>query len=157
MAKEKNLILIGLIALSSFGCKGNLMHRGEDVQKDLASALSTDSLFIDSDRQKNLSEAIAQRVTAMFNDVYRHYAIADSLIRIEKSPLENKKTGNWEKTCYYSESLKALWDKMPDDDIVIDYDPWTMSQDYDTLVCQNVEVLSLSNDSLTSKVIARCL
>ena len=36
---------------------------------------------------------------------------------------------------------------LTNDDIVIDYDPWTMSQDYDTLVCRKVEVLSVNKDS----------
>ena len=150
MTTGKKLYIIGLIALSSIGCTGNRMHREEAMQEDSAAVVPADSLLSDAmvpEQQNDLSEAVAQRVTAMFNDVYRHYAIEDSLIRIKEAPLENEKTGDWDKTRYYSESLKALWDKMPNDDIVIDYDPWTMSQDYDTLVCRKVEVLSVNKDS----------
>ncbi|MBQ8487745.1 MAG: hypothetical protein IJ533_08885 [Prevotella sp.] len=155
MTKGKSLYIIGLIALSAIGCAGNLKHPGGAVQDDSAAVAPADSLLsdmIDSEQQKDLSEEVSKRVTAMFDDVFRHYAIEDSLIRIEESPLGNKKTDDWDKTSYYSESLKALWDKLPDDDIVIDYDPWTMSQDYDTLVCRKVEVLSVNKDSAVVEV-----
>jgi hypothetical protein len=150
MTKEKKLYLIGLIALSSIGCTGKLMHQVPDKQNDTVSTASSNSLtsdVMDSERQQKLSQEVVQRVTAMFNDVYRHYATTDSLIEIGESPSEIEKNDNWDKTRYYSESLKALWDKMPLDDIVIDYDPWTMAQDYDTLVCQKVEVLTVNKDS----------
>jgi hypothetical protein len=150
MNKGKNLCLIGWMAISTIGCTGNLKHQGVAMQDDSASVVSSDSPLrdaMDTEQQNDLSTAISQRVTAMFNDVYRHYAIIDSLIKTEESLLENEKVNNFDKTKYYSESLKALWDKMPHDDVVIDYDPWTMSQDYDTLVCRKVEVLSVNKDS----------
>lgn len=136
------------MAISTIGCTGNLKHQGVAMQDDSASVVSSDSPLrdaMDTEQQNDLSTAISQRVTAMFNDVYRHYAIIDSLIKTEESLLENEKVNNFDKTKYYSESLKALWDKMPHDDVVIDYDPWTMSQDYDTLVCRNVAVRSVTN------------
>jgi hypothetical protein len=150
MNKGEKLCLIGWMAISTIGCTGNLKHQGVAMQDDSASVVSSDSPLrdaMDTEQQNDLSTAISQRVTAMFNDVYRHYATTDSLIEIGESPSEIEKNDDWDKTRYYSESLKALWDKMPLDDIVIDYDPWTMAQDYDTLVCQKVEVLTVNKDS----------
>ncbi len=125
------------------GCTSRTKQQMNSLQNDSILSVRVDSLSsetTDSLSAYNNYEAIAHRVTAMFNDVYRHYAIEDSIINNGKTV-----TSHIDKTIYYSASLKALWDKLPEDDIVIDYDPWTMSQDYDTLVCRNVAVRSVTN------------
>jgi hypothetical protein len=132
-----------MIALVLGGCTSRTKQQTNSLQNDSILSVRVDSLSSetkDSLSAYNNYEAIAHRVTAMFNDVYRHYAIEDSIINNGK-PV----TSHIDKTIYYSASLKALWDKLPEDDIVIDYDPWTMSQDYDTLVCRNVAVRSVTN------------
>ena len=125
------------------GCTSRTKQQMNSLQNDSILSVRVDSLSsetTDSLSAYNNYEAIAHRVTSMFNDVYRHYAIEDSIINNGKTV-----TSHIDKTIYYSASLKALWDKLPEDDIVIDYDPWTMSQDYDTLVCRNVAVRSVTN------------
>jgi hypothetical protein len=132
-----------MIALVLGGCTSRTKQQTNSLQYDSILSVRVDSLSsetTDSLSAYNNYEAIAHRVTAMFNDVYRHYAIEDSIINNGKTV-----TSHIDKTIYYSASLKALWDKLPEDDIVIDYDPWTMSQDYDTLVCRNVAVRSVTN------------
>lgn len=143
MAKRKFLFVICMIALVLGGCTSRTKQQTNSLQNDSILSVRVDSLSsetTDSLSAYNNYEAIAHRVTAMFNDVYRHYAIEDSIINNGKTV-----TSHIDKTIYYSASLKALWDKLPEDDIVIDYDPWTMSQDYDTLVCRNVAVRSVTN------------
>jgi hypothetical protein len=132
-----------MIALVLGGCTSRTKQQMNSLQNDSILSVRVDSLSsetTDSLSAYNNYEAIAHRVTAMFNDVYRHYAIEDSIINNGKTV-----TSHIDMTIYYSASLKALWDKLPEDDIVIDYDPWTMSQDYDTLVCRNVAVRSVTN------------
>lgn len=150
MNKEKKFFLIGLIVISAVGCTGNSKQQDNSLQNDSILSALNDSLsseVADSLSDHTNPEAIAHRVTAMFNDVYRHYAIEDSIINNGKTV-----TSHIDKTVYYSASLKALWDKLPDYDIVIDYDPWIMAQDYDTLVCKNVTVTSVTSTTATADV-----
>lgn len=140
---KKYLFSICMIVWVVIGCTSRTKQQMNSLQNDSILSVRVDSLSsetTDSLSAYNNYEAIAHRVTAMFNDVYRHYAIEDSIINNGKTV-----TSHIDKTIYYSASLKALWDKLPKDDIVIDYDPWTMSQDYDTLVCRNVAVRSVTN------------
>jgi hypothetical protein len=140
---KKYLFSICMIVWVVIGCTSRTKQQMNSLQNDSILSVRVDSLSsetTDSLSAYNNYEAIAHRVTAMFNDVYRHYAIEDSIINNGKTV-----TSHIDKTIYYSASLKALWDKLPEDDIVIDYDPWTMSQDYDTLVCRNVAVRSVTN------------
>jgi hypothetical protein len=140
---KKYLFSICMIVWVVIGCTSRTKQQTNSLQNDSILSVRVDSLSsetTDSLSAYNNYEAIAHRVTAMFNDVYRHYAIEDSIINNGKTV-----TSHIDKTIYYSASLKALWDKLPEDDIVIDYDPWTMSQDYDTLVCRNVAVRSVTN------------
>jgi hypothetical protein len=140
---KKYLFSICMIVWVVIGCTSRTKQQMNSLQNDSILSVRVDSLSsetTDSLSAYNNYEAIAHRVTAMFNDVYRHYAIEDSIINNGKTV-----TTHIDKTIYYSASLKALWDKLPEDDIVIDYDPWTMSQDYDTLVCRNVAVRSVTN------------
>lgn len=147
---KKFLFAICMITLVLAGCTGNAKQQDNSLQNDSILSALNDSLSseaVDSLPAYTNSEVIAKRVYAMFNDVYKHYAMNDSIIEnggTAKSPFD--------RTIYYSESLKTLWDKMPKDDIVIDYDPWTMSQDYDTLLCKNVTVSSVTNTTSTADV-----
>ena len=129
----KQLYVISLIALFICGCSGGSKQQGETVANDLSFA-STDS----ADDQA-LATGVLQRVEAMYKDVFRHFS--------------EEKDASWSSDIYFSNSLFSLWHQMPDDELVIDSDPWTMAQDFDTLACKGIDILFLEQDSALVNVV----
>ncbi len=93
---------------------------------------------LDNDELPNLAD-IEKRVAEMYNDIIEHY---------NTDPISN-----WDShELYFSDSLKWLYSQLPDDDIIIDWDPWTWSQDYDTLAYKKVEVVLSARDRAQATV-----
>lgn len=121
---------------------------GKKEGRQDADAISIDSSRVDGDTTcattsdtistLSLVEEVKQRVAAMYDDVFDHFN------REDFAPW------NYEK--YFSDSLLALWNKLPDDEEVLDMDPWTWTQDYDTLAYTRIDVDLKAQDTARATV-----
>lgn len=135
---KKGCILIAITTTLLCSCSTKTGQQGEIVANDSVSAV-TGSATTEPVDKGSLAEEVQQRVAAMYDDIINHYII-DSL-------------DNWNShELYFSDSLKWLYSQLPDDDIIIDFDPWTWAQDYDTLFYKKVEVAMLTQDTAQATV-----
>lgn len=93
---------------------------------------------LDNDELPNLAD-IEKRVAEMYDDIIEHYN-TDSI-------------SNWDShELYFSDSLKWLYSQLPDDEEVVEVDPWTWTQDYDTLAYIGADVKMAAQDTVIATV-----
>ena len=126
-------VQIILMALLLCSCSGKTGQQGKTVANDSLSAVA-DLTTVEPADDGALAVEVQQRVAAMYDDVFDHY--------------NRNEFASWSShDLYFSDSLKRLWSMLPDDEEIIDYDPWTWAQDYDTLVYQRIDVSMLTQDT----------
>lgn len=127
-------IYFAIMALLLCSCSGKTGQQ----QGEVAEVASRNSLQQDEVADKDSLE-VRQRVAAIYDDVFDHYNRMDY--------------DSWSSLAYFSESLNSLWSELPEEEAVVDVSPWMMAQDYDTLACQKVEVISVTKDSAMVDVV----
>ena len=126
-------IQIILMAMLFCSCSAKTGQQDKTVANDSISAVA-DLATTESAYNESLAVEVQQRVAAMYDDVFDHYNRSDF--------------ASWSShDLYFSDSLKSLWSMLPDDEEVIDFDPWTWTQDYDTLAYKRIDVFMLTQDS----------
>ena len=135
---KKGCILIAITTTLLCSCSTKTGQQGETVANDSVSAV-TDSTMTELADHASMACEVQQRVAAMYDDIINHY--------------KNDSFDNWNShELYFSDSLKWLYSQLPDDDIIIDFDPWTWTQDYDTLFYKKVEVAILAQDTAQATI-----
>ena len=126
-------IQIILMAMLLCSCSAKKEQQGKTLANDSISAVA-DLTTTESADNESLAVEVHQKVAAMYDDVFDHYNRSDFV--------------SWNShDLYFSDSLKSLWSMLPDDEEVIDFDPWTWSQDYDTLAYKRIDVFMLTQDT----------
>ena len=124
------------------GCSTKKEQQGEAFAVDslhIDSVRDTSAMVGDSADYKALAAEVRQRVAAMYDDIFDHYNREDF--------------NNWNShDLYFSDSLKWYWAQLPDDEEVIEMDPWTWAQDYDTLKYKKIEAELLAKDTAKATV-----
>ena len=93
---------------------------------------------LDNEELPNLAD-IEKRVAEMYDDIIEHYN-TDSI-------------SNWDShELYFSDSLKWLYSQLPDDEEVVEVDPWTWTQDYDTLAYIGADMKMAAQDTVIATV-----
>lgn len=135
--------IICITAVMLCCCSSRKGQPDVSVQNDSLSVASEEmedagNSSLDNDELPNLAD-IEKRVAKMYDDIIEHY--------------NTNSISNWDShELYFSDSLKWLYSQLPADDIIIDWDPWTWSQDYDTLAYKKVEVVLSARDRAQATV-----
>ena len=101
------------------------------------SAAAADAESVTEDYQQ-LAPEVEKRVAAIYDDVFDHYNRGDF--------------GDYLSDKYFSRTLKQLWDALPDDEEVIEADPWTGAQDFDRLSYAQIDVEMIAQDTAKATV-----
>lgn len=139
---KRHIYYMAIMATLLGSCSSKTGQQGEAVAKDTLSAVADTTTSVameDSAELRTLAAEVERRVAAMYDDVFDHFNREDF--------------ASWDYEKYFSDSLLALWKSLPDDELVLDMNPWTWSQDYDTLAYTRIDVDLKSKDMARATII----
>ena len=85
---------------------------------------------------------LEEEVKARIYDIYQQ--ISEAYADFTSSTLDTSK--------FFSSTLKKLWNQLPDDDLVVDFDPFIDAQDFDHISVADIEVTNLQEKRADAKV-----
>lgn len=85
---------------------------------------------------------LEEEVKARIYDIYQQ--ISEAYSDFTSSTLD--------KSQFFSSTLKKLWNQLPDDDLVVDFDPFIDAQDFDHISVADIEVTNLQEKRADAKV-----
>ena len=139
MKQIKQTLLFITFITALWGCNASerksVSVAKQQVQTENPNAmLSPHEATMQSDAAK-----VRERVVNIYDEIFAH-----------ESKYSNR--DGWDSGKYFSDSLQRLWKELPESEVVIDYDIWTCSQDYDTLRYTKVEAMTYREDSAYADV-----
>ena len=119
---------IFLFIAATMGCTNSHNSNVANLENEESTEKTSNELHNDT-------LSLLGRVKSMYEHVFSNY--------------NNRKFGEYEQ--FFSTSLKALWQDLPTDYAVVDIDPWTWTQEPDSFVFKNAQLISLSLDTALVK------
>ena len=138
MKKSKFLVALALGGIVMISCSGS---KKPATESDSVVAVKDSSEMVVEDK-KEWSEEQEKELKERINYIYQQ--VAESYADITSSGFEN--------TAFFSSRLKSLWNKLPDDDLVVDFDPYINAQDYNKISVADIEVRKLQEKRAEAKV-----
>ena len=138
MKKSKFLVALALGGFTMISCSNST----KPVTESDSAVSVKDSSEMVVEVKKEWSEEQEKELKERINYIYQQ--VAESYADITSSGLE--------KTEFFSSRLKSLWNKLPDDDLVIDFDPYINAQDYNEISVEDIEVRKLQEKRAEAKL-----